>query len=179
LFCNRNSYIFFLSGQKSSYISKLKNEEQCGQQNVILIDTETLNNIELGINNKDYLKDNPLHCNYEITNSIDNDYEGYLSISLSSSGEVDSNSQLKFSLYVHLSESVNYYFFDIILRNNEQIVDFNNHEKLSIMIDIDKNNNSIEENLIIKMLKRKKNKKNEENYPKKIQVEKIILSIMY
>ena len=168
LFCNRNSYIFFLSDQKSSYISKLKNEEQCGQQNVILVDTETLNNIELGINNKDYLKDNPLHCNYEITNSIDkNVYEGYLSITLSSSGEVDSNSKLRFSLYVQITVTNNYYLSDNNLRNNERIIYFNNREQLSIMIDIDKNTNSVEENLIIKILKRKKNNKNEEYIPKK------------
>ena len=169
LFCARTSYIIFLSDQKSSYISKLNNNEgQCGQQNINLVDTETLNNIELGINNKDYLKDNSLHCNYEITNSIDKDvYDGYLSILLSSPNEVDSNSKLKFSLYVHLTESFNYHFSDNILRNNEQIIYFNNREHLSILIDIDKINDSIEENLIIKILKRKKNNKHEENLPKK------------
>ena len=170
LFCTKVSNIVFNYELKSSYINKLKNEAQCGQQNLFLGNSYTLNNIEIGINNNDYLKDNSLHCNYEIYNSVDqNIYEGYLSISLSSSGEIDSNSQLKFSLYIHVSEYFNYYFTDNILRNNEQIIYFNYGEKLSIMIDIDKTNDSIEENLIIKILKRKKNttKKPEENIPKK------------
>ena len=168
LFCFRASHIIFLPDQMSSYINKLKNENQCGQQNINLIDTETLNDIELGINNKDYLKDHPLHCIYEITNSIDkNVYEGYLSVLLSSSGEVNSNNKLKFILYVHLTESINYRFTDNMLRNSEQIIYYNNREKLSIMIDINKSNDLIEENLIIKILKRKKRNNHEENVPKK------------
>ena len=168
LFCTQTSHLIFLSEEKASYINRLTNVSECGQQNINLLDTEELNNIVIGINNKDYLKENSLHCNYEITSSIDkNIYEGYLSILLSSSGSVGSNSKLKFTIYVHITDSINYPLSDTIIRNNEQIIYFNNHEQLSIMIDFDKINYSVEENLIIKILKRKKNNRHDENIPKK------------
>ena len=173
LFCKNNLNLKFIESLKTVYIDHFRQNSEasniCGEQNFNLDDSQVQKTIELGKNNKVYLSSNSLKCNYEITNSINKEiYDGYLSIKLLSSTTINSNNELKFSIYVHLSEFNNYYYNQENVRNNEKIIKFNDYSKLSIFIDIDQNNNdSIEENLIINIIKRKRENKNnnEENFP--------------
>ena len=175
LFCKNNLNIKFIEFIKNEYIEHFRKNPEvsniCDEQNFNLNDSEGQKTITLGKSDKNYLSTNSLNCNYEIINSFNNQkYEGYLSIKLSSLSTIDLNNELKFSIYIHFSEFNNYYYKDDNIRNNEKIINFHDYSKLSIFIDIDKNNNeSIEENLIINILKREKESKNnnEENFQNK------------
>ena len=175
LFCDNNNKIIFFSEQKLSFINYFRQKSEtnsiCGEQS-ININTGSDENtvIILGNENKNYLKENSLHCNYEIKNNFDQKYKSYLSLSLSFpsySSENNSNNQLSFSVYVIFPNSINI-FTDNNLRMNEQIIEIDDDDKFSILLDIHTINNyneliDIKESLNIKV---KKNFEKENDFPK-------------
>ena len=168
LFCYNDNIIKFFSEQKLSYINYYRQKSEtnsiCGEQSININNGSDGNTvIILGDENINYLKENSLHCNYEIKNIFDQKYEAYLSISLSSySSENNQNNQLSFSVYVIFSNSIDI-FTDNNLRMKEQIIEIDDNDKFSILLDIRAINNyneliDIKESLNIKIKKKFKKK---------------------
>ena len=163
LFCNNNNIINFFSEQKLSFINYFRQKSEtnsiCGEQSININNGSDGNNvIILGNENKNYLKENSLHCNYEIKNVFDQKYNAYLSLSLISYSS--SNNQLSISIYIVFPNSINIYT-DNNLRMNEKIIEISDNEEFSILLDIHTINNyneliDIQETLNIKINKKLK-----------------------
>ena len=163
LFCNNNNIINFFSEQKLSFINYYRQKSEtnsiCGEQS-ININTGSDGNtvIILGNENKNYLKENSLHCNYEIKNIVDQKYNAHLSLSLISYSS--SSNHLSFSIYIVFPNSINIYT-DYNLRINEKIIEISDNDEFSILLDIHTINNyseliDIQETLNIKINKKYK-----------------------
>ena len=171
LFCNNNNIINFFSEQKLSFINYYRQNSEansiCGEQSINVNSGSNGNTvIILGNENKNYLKENSLHCNYEIKNIVDQKYKAYLSLSLSLPSylsENNSNNQLSFSVYVIFPNSIDI-FTDNNLRMKEKIIQINDDDEFSILLDIHTINNyneliDIKESLNIKVKKKFKKKR--------------------
>ena len=168
LFCNNGNIIKFFSEQKLSYINYYRQKSEtnsiCGEQSININNGSDGNTvIILGNENENYLKENSLHCNYEIKNNFDQKYESYLSLSLSSYSSDNLNNKLSFSVYVIFPNSINI-FKDNNLRMEEQIIEIDDDDdQFSILLDIHTINNyneliDIKESLNIEVKKKLKKK---------------------
>ena len=150
LFClKRDNQIFFFYYLQSSFIKYFNNyfnneeiEYICGGQNINLNELNHEKVITFGneYKYKNYLTKNSIHCNYEIKNFFDKNYDVYLSITITNKYDYDTR-HLNYEINLPLPNSTvinyNYYYNNYYYQKSNKL-NLNNITSFSLMLDIDK-----------------------------------------